>query len=96
MLDGDIAWVYCIRVPLTANTFCSLSSFLLARRESRAKNNTMTNELKQKIQVASEREQNDNHLTNEEKEMLTSQIRVEENIDGEMTTEDIYNAYVID
>lgn len=56
----------------------------------------MTNELKQKIQVASEREQNDNHLTNEEKEMLTSQIRVEENIDGEMTTEDIYNAYVID
>lgn len=56
----------------------------------------MKNDLKIKIREASFDEQRDIHLDADKKIALIAEIREEENIDPEVTDEDIYESYVID
>lgn len=51
--------------------------------------------LKELMYQASERELMDDHLSPEERKELVDKIRLAENIDEEVTDEDIYEDYII-
>lgn len=56
---------------------------------------SISNELRQRMRTASEKEWEDNHLSQVERRVLCGMIREQDNIDESVTDEQIYDDYII-